>query len=129
MEKGFCDGPEQTLRRWQNFDTRLRNELAKIRASRKHIDPLKYLRRYEYTDLHLAHLATQIQRNPSIIEAQRMLDGERWHYLDEFSQGHYFDINVLIVYALKLLLLERWDKIHNADKTAALEEVLTKNMN
>ncbi len=125
-EKDFYEGPQQALRRWQDFDTRLRNELAKVRSSRKRIDPLKYARRYERSDTYLSHQATHIQRNPSVLDAEKLVDEERWRFLDELSLGHYFDLDALIVYALKLLILERWDKIHNADKPALLEEALAK---
>lgn len=63
-------------------------------------------------------------RNPSILEAERMLDGERWCMLDELSLGHYFDIDFLIVYALKILILERWERIRTADSTGKLQEIL-----
>ena len=35
-----------------------------------------------------------------------------------------FDLDFLIVYALKLLILERWEKVNSADKAALLKEVL-----
>jgi len=106
------------------FDTVLRNELTKIRAARKRVDPLKYLRGDEYADPSVTRIALNAYRNPSILEAERMLDQERWHVLEEGACGHYFDIDFLIVYAHKILILERWEKIHTADKTQRLEEVL-----
>lgn len=126
LEVSFYEGRQQTLMRWQDFDTRLRNELAKIRASRKHIDPLTYCRRYTHTDTYLAHNVAHIHRIPSPLEAERLIDQERWRFLDELASVHYFDIDALIVYGLKLHILERWDKIYTADKSAMLEEILTK---
>lgn len=115
---------QPTLKRWRAFDTVLRNELAKIRAARKRVDPLKYLRGDEYADSSVTRIALNAHRNPSILEAERMLDQERWHVLEEGACWHYFDIDFLIVYAHKLLILERWEKIDTADKTQRLEEVL-----
>jgi len=122
--------PQQTvqpaLKRWRDFDTALRDELVKIRAARRGVEPLKYLRRTEHEDFSLSHLAVKAYRTPSVLEAEDMLDQRRWHFLDELARGHYFDLNFLIVYALKLLVLERWERIRQADKSRLLEEALEK---
>jgi len=110
--------------KWKEFDTSLRNELARIRAERKHIDPERYLRQAQTASSVISHLAIGAYRNPSILEAKMALDEQRWRMLDEFSFGHYFDLDLLIVYALKLLLLERWDKINNANKELIIEKIL-----
>lgn len=114
-----------TLKKWRDFDTRLRNELVKVRAVHKHLDASKYLRDYEYPDISLGHLALSVYRNPSILDGERMLDEARWRFLDELAFGHYFDLDFLIIYALKLLILERWEKISATDKVKAIEEVLS----
>lgn len=111
-----------TLKRWEDFDTTLRNELVKIRASRKRLDPQKYLRREKFSEPDIAHLAMSAHRNPSILEAEKLLDEERWRILDEFSFGHYFDLDFLIIYALKLLILERWERINTQDKAGILRD-------
>jgi len=117
---------QPTLVKWRIFDTALRNELVKIRASRKRLDPLKYVRGGDgYIESYITHIALGAYRNPSIIEAEKFLDRERWRVLDEFTLGHYFDLDVLIVYALQLLILARWVRINSADKSQLLEEVLS----
>lgn len=112
------------IKRWCAFEIALRNELVKIRASRKHIDPLKYLRGDDYIEPYITHIAMNAHRNPSLLEAERLLDQERWRALDELAVGHYFDLDVLIVYALKLLILERWGRINSADKTLLVNQTL-----
>lgn len=116
-----------TLKKWRKFDTALRNELVKIRSSRKRLDPARYSRGESgYTEPFISHSAMNAYRNPSILEAERALDQERWRQLDELSTGHYFDIDFLIIYGLKLLILEKWGMIRSADKSRILEDVLTK---
>ena len=115
---------QQTINKWRNFETALRNELASIRASRKKIDPVKYLHQDGFTEPYISHLALNTYRNPSVLESERTLDMERWRFLDELSLGHYFDLDFLIVYTFKLLILERWDKISAADKKQLLGELL-----
>ncbi len=117
-------GSQPTLKKWQAFECALRNELVKIRASRKHLEPLKYLRGDAYIEPHIAQIAMTAHRAPSILEAERILDQGRWYMLGELSVGHYFDLDTLIIYALKLLILERWEKINSADKSLLLQEVL-----
>jgi len=119
--------PEEggVLARWRSFDTMLRNELVKIRASRKKTDPAKYLRQDGCPEsAHTAHIAINAYRKPSILESERSLDLERWGELEELAFGHYFDLSALIIYAHKLLILERWDKINNSDNRRLLEDTL-----
>lgn len=119
-------GFHPTLKKWQEFDTSLRNELVKIRCLHKHIAPEKYLRAEGYVPACIVHLAATVHRTPDILEAEKLLDQGRWYFLDGLSFGHYFDLDFLLIYALKLFILERWDKIITADKEAVLEEVLAK---
>jgi len=119
--KGAC---AETLKKWYAFETALRNELVKIRASRKHKDAFKYLRNDGGAHPAIAHIASSAHRNPSPLEAEMFLDRQRWQVLDEIIFGHYFDLDVLIVYAQKLLILERWERIKHVHKERLLEEAL-----
>lgn len=114
-----------TLKRRQEFEVALRNELIKIRAARRHLDADKYLRGDIFIEPHISRLAISAQRSTSIIEAEKILDQGRWNMLEESSCGHYFDFDYLIVYALKLLILERWEKVGAADKARLLSETLS----
>ena len=122
----YAPAQQATLKKWQDFDTALRNELVKIRAARKHTDPAKYLRPSAVFNASAYRIAINAYRNPEIMEATKMLDRERWQRLDELSAGYYFDLDFLIVYALKLLILARWEKIGSADKPALLQDALTR---
>lgn len=112
------------LKKWHDFDKLLRNELVKVRASRRRLDPLKHLRGDGYADPSVAHTALHAHRTPSPLEAEKILDEARWRFLEELSIGHYFDIDFLIVYAVKLLILERWEKINKLDKARAVADVV-----
>ncbi|MEW5758848.1 MAG: DUF2764 family protein [Candidatus Omnitrophota bacterium] len=109
-----------------DFETVLRNELVKLRAARIKIDALQYLRPDVYAGPAIVHIALSAQRNPHVLDAEKILDEARWSYLDELSFGHYFDLDYLIIYAYKLNILERWDNVFKADKEKILEEVLWK---
>lgn len=118
------DVSQSTLQKWDAFDTALRNALVRIRAARKHMNPDKYLRRDGYQDPHMANLAMNAYKNPSILESEKILDKERWQALDELLSGHHFDIDALIIYAHKLLIVEKYDKINAADKVRMLEKII-----
>lgn len=122
---GFSyEGQQPTLEAWAAFETRLRNELVKIRVRRKKIDAAKYLRREGYAEPSLAHLALAAHRSVSLLEGEKILDEERWRFLDELVLGHYFDRDALIIYAQKLVILERWERMRREDKHQLLEEAL-----
>ncbi len=113
------------LLKWKEFDLALRNELVKARAVRKKIDPAKFLRQDTHFDINITHIAQASLRQVSILEAERYLDLERWKALDEIARGHYFDLDSLLVYGLKLAILERWVKIEAADKDELAEKALS----
>jgi len=112
------------IRKWQAFETALRNELVRIRAARMRVDPLKYMRHENETDIAINHMAINAYRAPNILESERMLDEARWRVLDELVSGHYFDLDVVLAYALKLSILEKWERIRSADKTLLLENAM-----
>ncbi|MDP3729990.1 MAG: DUF2764 family protein [Candidatus Omnitrophota bacterium] len=111
--------------RYHDFETALRNELVRIRAQRKHLDASRFLRHDGYADQCICHIAAGAYRNPSVIEREKMLDLDRWRFLDELSIEHYFDLTILMLYARKLSILEKWERIRTADADKLLEETLT----
>lgn len=115
---------QKTLRAWRDFDTGLRNELVKLRASRKHIPAATYLRDEAFPGQAIVHLALAAQKNIYPLEAEKLLDQARWDFLEEISFGHYFDLDYLIIYAHKLLLLEKWNRINTADTQAIVAGIL-----
>lgn len=112
------------IRKWIGFDVALRNELVKIRAGRKHVEPATYLRPDSYSGSPLAPAVMAANMNTSILEAEKTLDETRWKALDELATGHFFDLDFLITYAYKLVILERWENIRGADKILLLEQVM-----
>ena len=115
---------EPSLVKWVYFNRQLKNEIAKIRTSRKHLDPNKYLRGDSYVDASLAHTVAALHRNPSLIEQELQLDALRWQFLEELEVGHYFDLDALLIYILKLRIMERWEKINTVNKEKLLEALL-----
>ncbi len=111
------------IRKWLRFNITLKNELVKVRAARKRVSAENYLRPDGYAEPSFYHLALAAHRNPCPLEGEKILDIARWNFLDELSFGHYFDLDLVIIYAYKLLTLERWEKINTADREALLRSV------
>ena len=113
------------FKKWASFDIMLKNEIVALRAARKKIDPSKFMRQNGDPESYRAsHIAINAYRAASPIDTEKMLDIERWRELDDMSFGHYFDADALAIYALKLAILEKWEKIRTADKMALLEKSL-----
>jgi hypothetical protein len=112
------------IQKWIEFDVALRNELVRLRALKKHIEPVTYLRPDRYRRASLAPAITAATINTTVLDAEKTLDEIRWKALEELATGHYFDLAVLITYAYKLMILQRWENIQSADGQILLEQAL-----
>ena len=113
-----------TLTEWKRFETALRNEVAKQRAARSAKDPSKYIRGDGYSNPFETGFAHWAISQDSPIEAERYLDRVRWDKAEDLGREHYFDIDFLITYVLKLKILERWQAINKEDGTRILEDII-----
>jgi hypothetical protein len=110
-ETGLCQ-PSASLTRlqvlnvWFEREHALRNELARLRAQRLGWAVTPHLRSAG-RDADLAAAAARILQNDSPRSAEDELDLARWTFLDGLAFGHYFDLESLALYSLKLRLLER----------------------
>jgi len=123
LEGGKPHSSNTTLRLWHAFDTALRNELVKVRASSDG-EAKRFLRESGTDGMEITHMALYAYRRPSIMEAEEFLDEARWSFLDRLALGHYFDLDALIVYAEKLAILQKWSRVSSADGRALAEDIL-----
>jgi hypothetical protein len=102
------------LNSWWEWESALRNELAKLRGARLNIDPEKYLAEAGYF-IDIPRISRHAMDEKSPLKAQHYLNKARWSYLELLKQSHFFDLDYLIIYYLQLQLLESRDKfIHEA---------------
>lgn len=91
---------------YSSWETALRDELAAQRAQRLGLDPAPFLRPAPfYAGLPLVVKEALAAGTPLAVEIA--LDRRRWSRLEELEVGTQFDMGRLVVYRLKLLLLER----------------------
>lgn len=94
------------LKRWAVFEQSLRNELAALRSGQTGIDSQKYVRQF-IDDTTAPGIAAAALKQENPLKTEMFLMRARWTFLDELEVGHFFDIEKLIVYFIRLLLLER----------------------
>lgn len=109
---------------WGRFSIALRNEIAVFRATKKSKDPVKYIRGEDNRDPLLVSSAHWAVNLDSPLEAEQFLDQLRWEKLEELSKCHYFDMDFLVTYALKLQILERWQTINLQNGMQVLETLV-----
>lgn len=96
----------RSLYKWREWEKNLRNQLAELRSRRKGLDPDQYKRKCrEFIDL--KEFSQNVFNQESPLAAEEMLNKARWSYLDDLEFGHYFDMDRLVIYYLKLQLLVR----------------------
>ncbi len=96
---------EGVLARWKAWETSLRNALVSLRSKRRGVAAEDY--REESGRYSQDSLVRQIAQMESPLQAEIRIDQARWQFLEDEEMGHYFDQEVLLIYGLKLLLLER----------------------
>ena len=94
----------ELLKEWKSFDEGLREELARLRVSRKRPGGYKVPERLK---------EVMGQQTPLLME--KKLERLRWDFIEEKEAGYHFDINWLVLYFLKLQILERLE-VFDKDK-------------
>lgn len=115
------------LRDWYAWETFVRNVLAAGRARRKRLDPAPFLRHTDYFQPSDQKRIEEIFALSGAEEREGGLLQLRWERLDALESGHYFDLGVLLVYALRLQLLQRQagqDSVAGRERCQSLLEAL-----
>jgi hypothetical protein len=92
--------------RYRTWETALRNELVLLRAAKTGKEAARYLKEGEGVS-GMRAIARRIFDEASPLQAEELTDRARWQYLEDLELGHFFDLSKLVVYYLKLQLLER----------------------
>lgn len=128
------DARYDSVRQWQRFETGLRNALVRLRTPAKGVEADSYLRRdpdgRDYTDLSgVTEAARAAVSEVSPLTGEHDLGKARWAFLDELEVGHFFDVEKLIVYYLRLQLIARLRQLNRDDGErlyrAATDKIMT----
>ena len=105
-------GKNSVLADWSNWEISLRSELVKLRALKKGLDSDKYIQG-NLGEGSVFELARDAFNSPNPLEAEILLNSGRWDYLEMLESNHFFDLDRLIIYYLKLQILERKSLINH----------------
>ena len=96
------------VRDWYKYEEILRNSSVKNRAAKLNKDPLPYLKPEDkiYTDIERGVQDSFSAVNP--LEKEMALDRLRWGIIDFLETWHFFDLEKLCAYKLRLLICEKW---------------------
>ncbi len=95
------------LKRLKDFEYYLRGQLVSYRRAKRE-NPGYKLRVSEWELNKIKRdLSGIIQESSNSLEIEKKLLFLRWTFLDEEESGHFFDLDFLIIYRLKLQILER----------------------
>ena len=94
------------IKKWLSWEGTLRNEIVKLRSVSLGVEQGKYHYDIE-SNSEPPGIAKNAYKMDSPLMAEEIMDKARWQFLDELEQGHYFDLEKLIVYSLRLQILER----------------------
>lgn len=108
----------ETEQRWQAWETYLRNTVVRVRVARQKLDPGPWLR--PETDVFPSQTREieEILAKDDPAARELALDETRWRRLDELASGHMFDLDALVIYRLRLLLVEKWTALDDDEGRA-----------
>lgn len=125
--------PHSALEKLAWFHRALNSEIARLRAKKFQKDPLGYVRADQYVDAQSLSVIQQAMGEQNPLNAEKILDRHRWNRYEEISQNHFFDLEVLISYGLKLQILDRhkmfasdqgWNIFQGYEESEAFKELL-----
>jgi hypothetical protein len=96
---------------WRERETRLRNAVARARASRLGRDATPYLRPERGFDTYTLKAVEEAFARPTPADRELELDRYRWQVLDELAGRAVFSVEAVLAYALKLRIAERWSRL------------------
>ena len=93
------------LKQWFEWNLSLRFELATLRAQKLRIDleGSQGIGKMSGTE----EVAREAFSQESPIDAEEAIERGRWGVLEELEVGHFFDLEKLLVYGMKISILER----------------------
>ncbi len=100
------NGSGRISRNYRLWERSLRNELVRLRAAEQSLDADGFFRDADSV-YGTRETAAEAMKKATPLEAEIYLINRRWLKIEEMTVCHFFDMEFLCGYRLKLLLLER----------------------
>lgn len=114
---------DQVVNAWIKFYEGFWNELTWQRAKRAGKDPESFIRSRANADSRQAEVIQRALKEVDLLEAERILDRFRWEFLNELEKGQFFNFGFLVIYGLKLKILEKYQRIQSSQGQEIFEEI------
>ena len=109
---------------WTAREIQLRNAVARIRGTRLGIDSRGFQREHPGYDVALAQAVADAMAHATPLEREQALDRCRWRLADELALDDPFGLGVVLAFAVKLRIAERWDGLSEAAGQSKLDEMI-----
>ncbi|MFH1577861.1 MAG: DUF2764 family protein [Candidatus Omnitrophota bacterium] len=103
----------QILKTWKDFEYSIAQELSAYRSAKK--KNLEYRLSKYLSDI------VEGDNNPLVVEKRLLF--LKWDFLEEQEAGHFFDLDFLIIYYLKLQILQRQFSFNKEKGKARFEDL------
>ncbi len=115
--------PNSTIAQWLERDQTLRRRMAAYRTALKSEKSGRSAPKTDpFSEIDRGIREAYAKPNPA--EREKALDSLRWQWLDELELGHYFDLNKLFIYKLRLLIHEKWLRRNNETGYGNFERIV-----
>jgi len=108
------DSDNPTYAAWLKWERSLRSELARLRAQKRSVDSAPFVKEAAHSQVVL-DAARSAASETAPEQAEEILLRAIWRHLEELEVGHHFDVDKLIVYFLKLRILDLKRKRNRED--------------
>ncbi len=104
------------LAAWVGYELALRNALVRARADALDLEPQKYLVLPELAaEVDVSDAVSQWTFAADPLAGQKVLDSARWDWIMQHENWFTFADDEIAVYAAKLILLVRWQRISSGE--------------
>jgi len=127
------------IEKWADFELNLRNYLTAKKCEEFSISKQTQLvgsgdfveRLVEFQTLHkeiqvewpLAGVIDKIFENDNLLHREIAIDQLKWRLIDEMNLFNYFSFEIILGYTLKLLILDRWNRVYQSEEITSFKEI------
>lgn len=111
--------PSRFIRAYFEMDRRIRNAQATYLAQKEGKDPDRYTIGETESSKETYPELQQIFQNPDLFDREHQIDRFRWDRISELTLFHYFDMDVILAFLAKGMIVGRWSSL-DKEKGASL---------
>ena len=111
------------LVQWRNYETEIRNQLVILRARRLERCPDTYLRGESF-DVYIRPEIVELFSASTPLDSEDKLFRLRWFLFERLGRWEHYNLNAIILYYLKLQLLERKQRMTKSNGRKVVEGLL-----